>query len=96
MFYLFPTAIQTIMEIINIAILFNPQRIFISLSVLCVTFGFAWGIPILVRGRGVSVGSMLAIVTGLLFFFIGLVAEQLSAMRLGILDKTDQNHEGSH
>jgi hypothetical protein len=28
----------------------------------------------------------LAIVTGLLFFFIGLVAEQLSAMRMGLLD----------
>ena len=80
------TAIQTVMEIINIAMLFNPLRIFLSLSVLCIGFGFAWGIPILLRARGVSVGAMLAIVTGLLFFFIGLIAEQLSAMRLGLLD----------
>jgi hypothetical protein len=90
------TAIQTIMEIINIAVLFNPLRIFLSLSVLCIGFGFVWGIPILLRARGVSVGAMLAIVTGLLFFFIGLIAEQLSAMRLGLLD-TDKDHdEGSH
>jgi glycosyltransferase involved in cell wall biosynthesis len=89
------TAIQTVMEIINIAMLFNPLRIFLSLSVLCIGFGFAWGIPILLRGRGVSVGAMLAIVTGLLFFFIGLIAEQLSAMRLGLLDKNMDHDERS-
>ena len=80
------TAFQTIMEIINITMLFNPLRIFLPLSVLCIGFGFAWGIPIMLQDRGVSVGAMLAIVTGLLFFFIGLVAEQLSAMRMSLLD----------
>jgi hypothetical protein len=81
------TAIQTIMEIINIAMLFNPLRIFLPLSVLSIGFGFAWGIPIMLRARGVSVGAMLAIVTGLLCFFFGLIAEQLSAMRIGLLDR---------
>jgi glycosyltransferase involved in cell wall biosynthesis len=90
------TAIQTVIEIINITMLFNPFRIFLPLSVLCIGFGFTWGIPILLRARGVSVGSMLAIVTGLLFFFIGLIAEQLSAMRLGMLDRKDDHHERSH
>jgi len=90
------TAIQTVLEIINITMLFNPLRIFLSLSVLCIGFGFAWGIPILLRARGVSVGAMLAIVTGLLFFFIGLIAEQLSSMRLGLLDRNNNHDEGSH
>jgi len=81
------TAIQTVMEIINIAMLFNPTRYFMPLSALCIGFGFVWGIPILLYGRGISVGAMLGIVTGLLFFFIGLVAEQLSAMRLDLLDR---------
>jgi hypothetical protein len=70
--------------------LFNPLRIFLSLSTVCILFGFGWGIPILLRARGVSVGAMLAIVTGLLFFFIGLIAEQLSEMRLGMLDDPDR------
>jgi len=83
------TAFQTIMEIINIAMLFNPLRIFLPLSALCFTFGLGWGIPIMLRGRGVSVGAMLAIVTGLLFFFIGLIAEQLSATRIAMLDLAD-------
>ncbi|MRR32379.1 glycosyltransferase family 2 protein, partial [bacterium] len=58
------TAFQTIMEIINITMLFNPLRIFLPLSVLCISFGFGWGIPIMLRARGVSVGAMLSIVTG--------------------------------
>jgi glycosyltransferase involved in cell wall biosynthesis len=86
------TALQTLLEILNIAMLFNPLRIFLSLSAICILFGFGWGIPILLRARGVSVGAMLAIVTGLLFIFIGLIAEQLSEMRLGMLD--DPNRGG--
>jgi glycosyltransferase involved in cell wall biosynthesis len=80
------TAVQTVMEIINIAMLFNPLRIFLPLSLSCIGFGLAWGIPIMLRARGVSVGAMLAIVTGLLCFFFGLIGEQLSAIRMGWLD----------
>jgi len=80
------TAFQTLMEIINITMLFNPLRIFLPLAGICIGFGFIWGIPIMLQGRGVSVGAMLGIVTGLLFFFIGLIAEQLSSLRMGMLD----------
>jgi glycosyltransferase involved in cell wall biosynthesis len=76
------TAIDTLYELLNIIMLFNPMRIFLSVSVMCLAFGVLWGIPILMRGRGVSVGAMLAIVTGLIFFFLGLVAEQLAQIRL--------------
>jgi glycosyltransferase involved in cell wall biosynthesis len=86
------TAVQTIMEIINIAMLFNPLRIFLPLSIFCIGFGLVWGIPIMLRARGVSVGAMLAIVTGLLCFFFGLIAEQLSSMRMGLLD-TNKEHD---
>lgn len=79
------TAIETIMEILNLAMLFNPLKIFLSFSVICIGFGILWGTPFLLLGRGVSVGAMLAIVSGLIFFFIGLVASQLSSMRLGEL-----------
>jgi glycosyltransferase involved in cell wall biosynthesis len=87
------TAIQTVMEIINIAMLFNPLRIFLPLSLFCIGFGLAWGIPIMLRARGVSVGAMLAIVTGLLCFFFGLIGEQLSAMRMSVLDLDKERDE---
>ncbi len=79
------TAIETVMEILNLAMLFNPLKIFLSLSAFCFAFGILWGAPFLLLNRGVSVGAMLAIVSGLIFFFIGLVASQLSSMRLGEL-----------
>lgn len=79
------TAFETIMEIINLVMLFNPLKIFLSLSAICFAFGIVWGTPILLLNRGVSVGAMLAIVSGLIFFFIGLVASQLSSIRLGEL-----------
>jgi glycosyltransferase involved in cell wall biosynthesis len=76
------TAFQTIVEILNITMLINPLRIFLPLSFFSVLAGLIWGIPIMLLGRGVSVGSMLAIVVGALFFFLGLIASQLSSIRL--------------
>lgn len=76
------TAFETIIEILGLAMLVNPLRIFLPLSIFCIIVGFAWGIPIAMAGRGVSVGSMLAVVLGTLFFFLGLIANQLAAIRL--------------
>ena len=76
------TALQTVIEILSVVMLLNPLRIFLPLSIICVAVGLLWGIPFILLGRGVSVGSMLAIVLGALFFFLGLIANQLSAIRL--------------
>jgi glycosyltransferase involved in cell wall biosynthesis len=81
------TALDTVMEIINIALMFNPLRIFLPISFICVLIGIAWGIPFLLMGHGVSIGSMLAIVIGLLFFALGLIASQLAAIRMGLLNR---------
>lgn len=79
------TAFETIKQILNIVVLFNPMRIFFPIAVLCILGSIAWGLPIILAGRGVSVGAMLGIVTGIFFFFFGLVAEQLSLIRKGRL-----------
>lgn len=81
------TAFETVIEIINISLLFNPLRVFMPISILCILVGFGWGVPIILLGRGVSVGAMLAIVLGALFFAIGLIASQLSAMRIEAMEK---------
>ncbi|MCK9254750.1 MAG: glycosyltransferase family 2 protein [Bacteroidales bacterium] len=75
------TAFQTLMEIINIVILFNPLKIFIPLSIISIIASLIHGIPILIAGRGLSVGSLLGLVAGILFFLLGLIAEQLSWLR---------------
>jgi len=81
------TAIDTVREILNIVILFNPMRVFMPIALFLLIFGIAWELPFLVRGMGVSVGAMLLIVSGLLFFFLGLMAEQLSTIRKALVEK---------
>ena len=76
------TAVETVIEILGLIMLVNPLRIFLPISIICISVGLLWGIPIVIAGRGVSVGAMLAIVLGSLFFFLGLIASQLAAIRL--------------
>ena len=78
------TAFETMMEILNIVVLFNPIRIFLPISLLSLLLGVLWGLPIVLRNGGISVGAMLAIVTGIIFFFLGLLAEQISMIRRDI------------
>ncbi|MBT3385102.1 MAG: glycosyltransferase family 2 protein [Prolixibacteraceae bacterium] len=75
------TAFQTVMEIINIIILFNPLKIFLPISFTTLLITLGWGIPLLIQGRGISTGTLLGIIAALLFFFLGLIAEQLSLIR---------------
>lgn len=76
------TAFESLIQVLNIALMFNPLKVFLPISALCILAGFGWGIPFVLLGRGVSVGAMLAIVSGLLFFVLGLIASQLSAIRM--------------
>ena len=75
------TAFETIKEIINIIFLFNPLKIFLPISILIFVVSMAWGIPIVLKGQGVSVGAVLGILSSLIFFFLGLIAEQLTLIR---------------
>lgn len=75
------TALDTLREILNIVVLFNPMRIFLPIAAGSVLLGILWGLPIVLRGHGVSVGAMLAILTGTVFFLLGLLAEQVSQIR---------------
>jgi glycosyltransferase involved in cell wall biosynthesis len=76
------TAFETVIQVLNTVLMFNPLKVFLPVSALCILAGFGWGIPFVLLGRGVSVGAMLAIVSGLLFFVLGLIASQLSAIRM--------------
>lgn len=75
------TAFDTVLEILNIVTLFSPMRIFLPMSLVLIGAGLAWGLPIIFAGRGLSVGAMLGISTGIICFCIGLLAEILSTIR---------------
>jgi glycosyltransferase involved in cell wall biosynthesis len=90
------TALETVMQVLNVSVMFNPLRVFLPISTLSILAGLGWGIPIILLGRGVSVGAMLAIVTGLLFFVLGLLANQLSALRMERLRDLHPHQEGEN
>ena len=53
-----PTAVDTLLEILNIITLCNPLRIFLPLSILSVTTGVLWGLNrLLILRDGLSVGD---------------------------------------
>lgn len=81
------TALDTIKQILNMVVLFNPMKIFLPISVFLILAGIGWGIPIVLKGNGVSVGALLAILSGVIFFFLGLLAEQISIIRRINVDK---------
>ena len=76
------TGFQTILLVIRLATLFNPLRIFLPLSALCILGGAAWAVPYLMDGRGLTVASLLGILTGVLLFALGLICDQVAQMRL--------------
>jgi glycosyltransferase involved in cell wall biosynthesis len=75
------TAVTTILEVFNLLMLFRPMRLLLPVAVLFVLTGVLWGLPIVLKGRGISVAALLAIITGTIIFFFGLIAEQLSLIR---------------
>ena len=75
------TAFETLIEIINIVVLFNPMRIFLPLSFIFILASIIWEIPIFLSGQGVSIGALLGFMTGIIFFLLGLIAEQLGNIR---------------
>jgi hypothetical protein len=59
--------------------------------VILFLLGLGWGIPLVVMGRGVSTGALLALVSGGLSLLLGLIAEQLSQLRKIIIEDGQDN-----
>ncbi len=76
------TGFETLLLVLRIATLIDPLRIFVPLSLFVGFIGVAWGIPYALMGNGISMGSMLALVTAILLFAIGLISDQISQLRL--------------
>lgn len=75
------TAFQTILEILNIVILFNPMKVFIPVAIFIFVTGLLWGLKFILAGEGLSIGASTLILLGIIVLLLGLIAEQLSAIR---------------
>jgi glycosyltransferase involved in cell wall biosynthesis len=77
------TGIDTLILILRIAVLFDPLRLFIPISVSIGLVGAVWNIPYFLSGRGIiSTGSTMTILTAVLVFGLGLLCDQISQLRL--------------
>jgi glycosyltransferase involved in cell wall biosynthesis len=77
----FRHGLYTLLLIVRIVMLFNPLKIFTMLSAVFFIFGACWGGFYLAKG-GLSVFAGINILTGVLLFMFGLVADQISFLRL--------------
>ena len=76
------TGFDTIVLVLRLAALFNPLRLFLPISLVVGLIGIIWGIPYALDGRGVSIAAMLAIMTAILLFGLGILCDQISQLRL--------------
>ncbi|HVZ32379.1 MAG TPA: glycosyltransferase family 2 protein [Polyangiaceae bacterium] len=76
------TGFQTILLILRLASLFNPLRVFLPLSFFFIVGGSLWTIPYLLDGQGITVAAMLAVLTGVTLFGLGLICDQVAQLRL--------------
>jgi glycosyltransferase involved in cell wall biosynthesis len=74
---------RIVLLIIRLMALFEPLQVFLPIAAGLVGLGVAYGLYYaLTRGAGFPVASMLMVTTGLVSFLLGVVCDQISAMRL--------------
>jgi glycosyltransferase involved in cell wall biosynthesis len=84
------SAVDTVQEIINMVMFFNPLRIFFPLAAIFFLAGLAWGLPFMIQDRGLSVGTLFAFIVSIICLLLGLVAEQLSQIRKMLIRTSKQ------
>jgi hypothetical protein len=75
------TAVETVVEIVNVLVGFRPLKVFLPLSGLLIAAGGLWAVPFLALGRGLSGVALMLITTGFMAGMVGLLAEQVAAAR---------------
>ncbi|MEX1013869.1 MAG: hypothetical protein WDZ80_01795, partial [Candidatus Paceibacterota bacterium] len=76
---------STIMLILRLIVLFNPLKVFLPASFLCIVVGLIYEVlfGILYYNGGIKLipGAFFMILTGVLIFFFGLLVDQVSELR---------------
>jgi len=67
--------------IVRLTTLLDPFRVFGPVSGVFFLFGLVWGAHYMRLGRGLSIGAMFLLVSSVIIFFFGLLADQVASMR---------------
>jgi glycosyltransferase involved in cell wall biosynthesis len=73
--------IDTALLIVRLTTLLDPFRVFGPVSLVFFLFGVAWGSYYISLGRGLSTASLFMLVSSIIIFFFGLLADQVASMR---------------
>ena len=74
--------IRVFMLILNLTILFEPLTVFLPAAFFCILGGFTYFIIFSIQNRVYVTPSMVMLfLTGVILFFLGIVCEQISAIR---------------
>jgi hypothetical protein len=77
---------EAILQLIRAVLLFAPLRFFLPLGLWSTVIGLAYSLGYaLVQGRGIPVGGMFLMLAGILIMMLGLIADQLSQIRIASL-----------
>jgi hypothetical protein len=72
----------TLMLITRLITLFDPLKVFLPLSVFLMCLGGIYQMVLIVfKGFHIVGGAILTILAGILIFFFGILADQISALR---------------
>ncbi|MBN1119239.1 MAG: glycosyltransferase family 2 protein [Bacteroidales bacterium] len=71
---------STLMLILRLVVLFNPLKVFIPVSLTLLLGGLAFGTYGYIVFERFSNSAILLTLTGLLFFFMGLISDQISTL----------------
>ena len=69
--------------LLRVITIFSPLRIFVPISLIFLTLGLGYAVYTIVTEVHVTNSSVLLIVLGVIVFLLGLVSEQVSALRFG-------------
>ena len=75
------TALVTMAEILNLAILLRPMTTFCRIALTFAIPGLAWGVFIYCKSRTITSASVMMILLGAVSFILGLLGEQLAQIR---------------
>jgi glycosyltransferase involved in cell wall biosynthesis len=86
---------RTIMLIVRLMALFDPLQVFLPIAIALVSLGLLYGLfQALTKGQGIPVAAMLSVTTGLISFLLGVVCDQISALRLERYVERDAQEPG--
>ena len=73
--------VETALLIVRLTTLLDPFRVFGPVSGVFFLFGLVWGTYYIRLGRGLSTASLFMLVSSIIIFFFGLLADQVASLR---------------